>query len=102
VEAATTAMFKAAVLEAIRFYALAGVEFNADEVRGLLKKLGISIERPTAMGAVFNQAARMGWIIRTGGKRATDVAGGHARSYDLWIGTREVKAHGQPQASAGR
>jgi hypothetical protein len=87
VEAATSAAFQAAVLDAIRHRATGGSEFNADEIRSDLAARGIIIERPTAMGAVFAQAARSGWIVRSGGKRATDVNGGHARSYDLWRGS---------------
>ena len=67
----------------IRYFALSGCEFNADDV---VAQIGTS-PRPNATGAVFLTMARRGVIERCGFKKI-DRPSAHARTAAVWRGRR--------------
>ena len=77
--------FAAAVRTAIKRLADSGNPFTADDVREyVLVVLDVEMDRPN-IGGFFNGPAKRG-EIRCIGTRPTQLPGGHARRYPLWVG----------------
>jgi len=66
--------------QAIMHYARTGLEFSANDLRGLLPAVAGSM-----IGARFLAAARAGTIVRAGATHASHRAG-HARLLSTWRG----------------
>lgn len=80
--------WKIAASEALRQLIKSEEDFTADDVWELIEPFGVKTHEPSAMGAVFNEAARAGWIVSDGMYRPSMRRGAHRRMVRVWRGAK--------------
>jgi len=76
--------WKIAAWEAIRQLMKYGDEFTADDVWEMIEPLGVKTHEPNAMGAIFNEAARAGWIVSDNKYQPSCRRKAHRRMVRVW------------------
>jgi hypothetical protein len=75
----------------VALYELAetGKPFTADDVVAVVGLPDLGPGRNNAVGAMFSAAAKRGWIVRVGYRKATRVLS-HGRVVAVWAGSEEL------------
>lgn len=76
--------WRAAALDAVKQAARTHAEFTTDEVLEIMRAQPYATHEGRAWGAVMTQAARLGWIVKTGRVRKSAAVSRHYAEKAVW------------------